>query len=121
MAVSEAEGETFGRGNSLLIVLLLVCHSPEWWMDTRANIHVCADASLFSSYQVGGTGVLLMGNGSHAHVLGVDTVILMFTSGKTVLLKNVQHVPSIKKNLVSGSQCCRDGYKIIFEANKCVL
>ena len=38
-----------------------------------------------------------------------------------MLLKNMQHVPSIKKNLVSGSQCCRDGYKIVFESNKCVL
>jgi len=73
-------------------------------MDTGANIHVCADASLFSSYQVGGTGTLLMGNGSHARVLGVGTVILKFTSRKTVLLNNVQLVPSIKKNLVSGSQ-----------------
>jgi hypothetical protein len=62
-----------------------------------------------------------MRNGSHAHVLVVDTVILKFTSEKTVLLKNVQHVSSIKKNLVSGSQLCRDGYKIVFEANKCVL
>ena len=103
------------------MVVLLVCHSPEWWMDTRANIHVCVDASLFSSYQVDGTGALLMGNGSHARVLSVGTVILKFTLGKTVLLKNVQHVPSIKKNLVSGSQCCQDSYKIAFEANKCVL
>jgi hypothetical protein len=91
-------------------------------MDTRANIHACADASLFSSYQVGRIGALLMGNRSHVRVLGVGTVILLkFTSRKMVLLKNVQHVPSIKKNLVSSSQCCRDGYKIIFEANKCVL
>ena len=94
MVVSEVERGTSGYGNSLPIVLL-VCHSPEWWMDTRANIHVCADASLFSSYQVSGTRALLMGNGSHAHVLGVDTVILKFTSRKTVLSKNVQHVPSI--------------------------
>jgi hypothetical protein len=49
-----------------------------------------------------------MGNGSHVRVLGVGTVNLKFTSGKTVLLKNMQHVPSIKKNLVSGSQLCRD-------------
>jgi hypothetical protein len=28
---------------------------------------------------------------------------------------------SIKKNLVSGSQLCRDGYKIVFELNKCVM
>jgi hypothetical protein len=45
-----------------------------------------------------------MGNILHACVLRVGTVILKFTSRKTVLLKNVQHVPSIKKNLVS--VCC---------------
>jgi hypothetical protein len=38
-----------------------------------------------------------------------------------VLLKNMQHVPSIKKNLVSGSLLCRDGYKLVFEPNKCIL
>jgi hypothetical protein len=62
-----------------------------------------------------------MGNGSHARVLGVGIVILKFTSGKMVILKNVQHVPYIKKNLVSGSQLCRDGYKHVFESNKCIF
>jgi hypothetical protein len=55
------------------------------------------------------------------HDLGVGTVNMKFTSGKTVLLKNVQYVPSIKKNLVSGSMICRDGYKIVLESNKCVV
>jgi hypothetical protein len=82
---------------------------------------VCVDASLFSSYQADMTGALLMVNESHAHILGIGTVILKFTSEKMMLLRNVQHVPSIKKNLVSGSQLCRDGYKIVFEGNKCVL
>ena len=88
MVVSEAERGTSGYGHSLPTVLS-VCHSPEWWMNTGANIHVCVNASLFSSYQVSGTGVLLMGNRSHSRVLGVDTVILKFTSGKMGLLKNV--------------------------------
>jgi hypothetical protein len=52
--------------------------------DSDANIHMCADVSMFSSYQVGSSGTLLMGNGSRAHVLGVGTVILKFTSGKMV-------------------------------------
>ena len=38
-----------------------------------------------------------------------------------MLLKNVQHVPSIKKNLVSDSQMCRNGFKIVLEFNKCVV
>ena len=45
----EADGGTSGYGN-LLPTVLLVCHSPDWWVDTGANIHVCADISLFSSY-----------------------------------------------------------------------
>ena len=64
---------------------------------------------------------MLIGNGSHARVLGAGTIVLKFNSRKTVLLKNVQHVPSIKKNLVSASQMCRDGFKIVLESNKCVV
>jgi hypothetical protein len=41
--------------------------------------------------------------------------------GKDGAIKNVQHVPSIKKNLVSGSRLCQDGYKIVFGSNKCTL
>jgi hypothetical protein len=109
MVISKTGEGTSGYGNHLPFVLLF-CHSLEWWMDSGAKIYVCADASLFISYQVGWTGALLMGNGSHARVLGVGTVVLKFTSGNTVLLKHVQHVPSIRMNLVSGSMLCRDGY-----------
>jgi hypothetical protein len=52
MVVSEG-GRTSGYGN-FLPTILSVCSSPEWWIDTGANIHVCADISMFSSYQVGG-------------------------------------------------------------------
>jgi hypothetical protein len=120
MVVSETAEGTSGYGN-LLPTILSVCQSPKWWADTGANINVCTDISLFSYYQCKGTGSLVMGNGSHACVLGVGIVIPKFNSGKMVLLKNVQHVPYIKKNLVSGSLLCRDGYKLVFESNKCIL
>jgi hypothetical protein len=55
-----------------------------------------------------------MGNGSRAHVYGVGSIIRKLTLGNTVLLKHVQHVPSIKKNLVSISLLCCDGYKVVF-------
>jgi hypothetical protein len=120
MVTTDTEKGTSRYVNYLPIVLS-VCNSPEWWIDSGANIHVCADVSLFAFYQVGRTGALLMGNGSCAHVLGAGTVNLKFTSGKTMLLKNVHHVSSIKKNLVSSSMMCRDGYKIILESNKYVV
>jgi hypothetical protein len=108
-------------GYDIFPTILSVCHSPEWWIDTGANIHVCADISMFSSYQVAWAGSVLMGNDSRAFVQGVGTVNLKFTLGKTVQLKNVHHVPSINKNLVSGSLLCRDGFKLVFKSNKVVI
>nr|AAP44650.1 putative polyprotein [Oryza sativa Japonica Group] len=64
---------------------------------------------------------VIMGNGSHASVRGVGMVDMKFTSGKIVQLKNVQHVPSIDRNLVSGSRLTRDGFKLGFESNKVVV
>jgi hypothetical protein len=58
---------------------------------------------------------------AHARVLGEGTGTLKFTSGKTIQLKNVQHVPTINKNLVRGSLLCRDGFKLVFESNKCII
>jgi hypothetical protein len=88
MVISEMGGGISRYSNSLPFVLSVYL-SPEWWMNNGANIHVCADVSLFTSYQAGVTGALLMENSSHTHVLGVGTVVLKFTLGKTVLLKNV--------------------------------
>jgi hypothetical protein len=51
---------------------------------------------------------VMMENGSHASVRGVGMVDLKLTSEKIVQLRNVQRVPSINKNLVSGSLLCRD-------------
>ena len=116
----ETEAATSGYGKFLPFAFS-VCYSPDWWVDTGANIHVCADFSLFSFYQAEWAGSLLMGNGVRVAVHGVGTVVLKLTSGKTVQLKNVHHVPSIKKNLISGSLLCRDGYKLVFESNKCVI
>jgi hypothetical protein len=45
----ETDAGTSGYSN-LLPTVLSVCHSPDWWIDTGVNIHVCADVSLFSSY-----------------------------------------------------------------------
>jgi hypothetical protein len=90
--------------------VLSVFQSTIWWLDSGANVQVCSDASMFSSYQVAQDSSMMMGIWSHAFVCGVGTVDLKLNSGKIVQLKNVQHVPSINKNLVSGSLLCRDGF-----------
>jgi hypothetical protein len=49
MITTDTEGGTSGYGNHLPTVLS-VCNLPRWWMDGGANIHICADVSLFASY-----------------------------------------------------------------------
>jgi hypothetical protein len=114
-------GNPSGSRYNNLLYIFFVCQSNDLWIDTGANIHVCTDITMFSSDQVRRGSTVMMGNDSHATVVGVDTVDLKFTSRKIVRLKNMQHVPSINKNLVSGSILCRDGFKLVFESNKVVM
>jgi hypothetical protein len=80
-------------GYGIFPTIISVCHSPEWLIDTDANIHVYANICMLSSYHVVQTSSVLMGNGSCGFVQGVGTVNLKFTLGKNVQLKNVHHVP----------------------------
>jgi hypothetical protein len=36
-------------------------------------------------------------------------------------LRNMQHVSTMNKYLVSGSFVCRDGFKVVLESNKVVV
>ena len=58
---------------------------------------------------------------STAVVLGIVIVVLTFTSRKTLTLKSVKHVPSIFKNLVSGSLLCDARMRLDFQGEKVVL
>jgi hypothetical protein len=60
--------------------ILLACQSTNWWVDTGANIHVCSNLNLFSSYQVANSCSVLMGNGSRVVVQGVGRVNMKLTS-----------------------------------------
>jgi hypothetical protein len=56
----DVNGETLKYGY-LSPIILQVSHSPNWWVDTWVNIHICANISLFSSYQAMRTSILLVG------------------------------------------------------------
>ena len=54
----------------------------EWWIDTGATRHICANRLMFSSYTtVGGDEKLYMGNSSTSKVEGVGKIALKMTSG----------------------------------------
>ncbi|XP_073152041.1 uncharacterized protein [Henckelia pumila] len=54
-------------------------------------------------------------------VVGVGNVVLKMTSGKEMTLKNVLHVPDIRRNLISGSLLSKEWFRLVFESDKFVL
>ncbi|KAL0431144.1 UNVERIFIED_CONTAM: Retrovirus-related Pol polyprotein from transposon TNT 1-94 [Sesamum radiatum] len=101
---------------------LLTIYEPcDWLIDTGANVHVCADKSLFVSYQAITGRTLSMGNSSTAAVHGIGSVDLKFPSGRVLSLKRVHHVPTVRRNIISGSVIVREGYELAFKFNKVVI
>nr|ABB46939.2 retrotransposon protein, putative, Ty1-copia subclass, expressed [Oryza sativa Japonica Group] len=112
------------KGQGKAKVDFFVCGKPGHWAKDCLDRKDKKSANMIISEGGGTSGrgsSLLMGNGSLAAVHDVGTVDLKFTSGKIVQLKNMQHVLSIKKNLVSGSLLCKGGFRLVFESNKCVV
>ena len=62
-----------------------------------------------------------MGDLSAAPVVGKGKVLLKLTSGKTVSLSDVLHVPNIRANLVFVSLLGKVGIKLAFESDKIVM
>ena len=109
--------------NSKFIIVISEINDLEdardWWIDSSATRHVCNNKKFFTEYDSVEDGtVLYMGNSSTAAVKGKGKVDLEFTSGKTLTLIDVYHVPEVRKNLVSGSLLNKHGFKLVFESDK---
>ncbi|KAA0042920.1 pol polyprotein [Cucumis melo var. makuwa] len=100
----------------------MVGNSKEWWVDTGATRHICANKNMFTSYvSVSNGEQLFMGNSFTSKVKAQGKVILKMTSRKELTLNNVLHVPDIRKNLVSGSLLSKNGFKLVFVSDKFVF
>ena len=84
-------------------------HNSDWWLDTCATCLVCSNKDLFFTYIAAKKNVLMDDR---------STVVVL---GTRITLKNVKHVPSISKYLVSGSLLCNAGMRLDFQGRKIVL
>ncbi|KAI3748019.1 hypothetical protein L6452_10830 [Arctium lappa] len=93
-----------------------------WYLDSGSTIHVCDSRSKFSEYNPIDDGRhIVTANRGRAVIAGIGTVHLRFSSGKTLTLRNVLHVPTVCKCLVSLSKLDENGIGIAMEAGKIVF
>nr|GEY09803.1 hypothetical protein [Tanacetum cinerariifolium] len=97
---------------------MLVVDAIAGWIDSGASTYVCKDRCWFKTFeQVEDGYVLYMGDDHFAPVHGKGSVMLEFSSGKSITLFNVLYVPKLRKNLFSGPMLNKCGYKQVYESD----
>ena len=116
--VNIAEGE-----DTICAAVLQVNLMRKWVVDSGGTVHICANRNVFSSYSNVGDGEeqVYLGDSRTTSVLGKGKVLLKLTSGKTLALSDVLHVPSIRVNLISVALLGKVGAKVSFKSDKIVM
>ncbi|XP_049394450.1 uncharacterized protein LOC125858663 [Solanum stenotomum] len=97
----------------------LVGNPREWWIDSGALCHVCANKELFASYTLAPADEkLFTANSVVAKVKRTCKVLLKMTSGKVVTLNRVSYVLELRKNIVSIPVLTKNGFKCVFVSDK---
>jgi len=91
----------------------MVGGSDGWWIGTGASRRVCFNRAMFKTYTIVDDQKVLLRDSHTTEVVGIGDVELKFTSGKTLILKDVMHTSNIRKNLVSGFLLNRVGFEQI--------
>ncbi|KAH9781527.1 hypothetical protein KPL71_008509 [Citrus sinensis] len=101
----------------------MVAEYNDWVIDSGATKHICGNRNSFFEYTPvrEGEEFIFLGDSRSTPVLGKGKVLLKLTSGKTLSLSNVLHVPEIRYNLISIFVLGKAGVKVSFEGDKIVM
>uniref|UniRef100_A0A803Q3J9 Integrase catalytic domain-containing protein n=1 Tax=Cannabis sativa TaxID=3483 RepID=A0A803Q3J9_CANSA len=94
-----------------------------WYLDTGATNHLTVDAQqLTTSADYKGKAKVVVGNGASIPILHVGSnSISTHSPNKSLLLKDILHVPSITQNLLSISQFTKDNNVVLQFDSVCCL
>lgn len=91
-------------------------YSKDWVVDSGCSNHMTGDVGKFiTKKQYTGKRVVVTVNNSKLPIAHVgDATCVQHSKGKEILLKDVYHIPSIKKSLLSVSQITNLGDWVVF-------
>jgi hypothetical protein len=93
-----------------------------WYLDSSASYHMTGNKESFSDLEEKDLRMHIeMGDDGRYNANGIGTITFQMRSGKPFQLKNVMHVPGLKKNLVSVAMLEDKGYDVIFSDGKYFL
>ena len=98
-----------------VLIALDECYSQNWIVDSSVDFHVSAHKEWFSTYVVT-LSLVKLGDSHQLDICGVGDIKLCMWNGTKFMIKNMQHVPKLKKILMLVEQLDDMGYNIIFHA-----
>ena len=75
--------------------------TDSWVVDSGASLHATPDKKYFHDYVRGDFGQVCLGDDKPYKIVGMGKVLIKQQNGNQWLLKEVRHVPDLKKNLIS--------------------
>ncbi|KAL4339315.1 hypothetical protein GQ457_08G013570 [Hibiscus cannabinus] len=100
----------------------VVCEDASWFPDSSATAHLTPDAGMLrNSVPYVGAGKISVANGESIPISRVGNIMLPSNS-RSLVLSNLLHVPSVKKNMLSVSKFTKDNnVSIEFFPDSCVV
>ena len=122
VATGEALASQFELDFSLIACLVSSSMGSVWYLDSGASFHMMGDKELFSDLEEKYLQMHIeMGEDGRYSATNIGTTTFERESGKPFLLKDVMHVPGLKKNLVSVAMLEDKGYDAVFSDGKAFL
>eukprot|EP00253_Pinus_taeda_P007075 PITA_07075 len=93
--------------------------TDSWVVDSGASFHATPDKKYFHEYVQGDFGQVRLGDDKPYKIVGMGKVFVKQQNGNQWLLKEVRHVPDLKKNLISTGQLGGEGCVTNFTDKAC--
>jgi hypothetical protein len=102
---------------SLQVCLSSTSKREKWYIDSGCSRHMTGDSSNFISLQNIDGGDVTFGDNKKGKIVGIGKI------GKedSPIIDGVLLVKGLKHNLMSVSQLCDKGYRVIFEIDVCIV
>ncbi|XP_024640563.1 uncharacterized protein [Medicago truncatula] len=91
-----------------------------WLIDSGATNNLTCDREVFTELDKSYSSVIRVANGAEITSEGIGTIVFKNHSGSKLVL-NVLYVPQISENLLSVPQLLKNGYKVLFEHESCMI
>ena len=89
----------------------------KWILDSDCSRHMTGDYNLLSTFKSKDEGTVTFGDNAKGKIIRIGNV----DNPENPSIKNVLLVDGLKHNVISISQLCDIGYKVLFDRKECII